>query len=164
MPQTLVDSHHTHTEILISAAVQRVRDHSARSTVLKKKKNTKMFLGILRFYLCKKNICQINIIMSKLHFANLSFDEKSSDTLRENEKYLRFCLINIYFFLHKQNLKIPRNILVYFLFFLSDCGPSNEVANTLYCSGYKNLCVCLAQLRSRAAGRGGGCNALVEIL
>ena len=26
--------------------------------------------------------------MSKLHFANLSFDEKSSDTLRENEKYL----------------------------------------------------------------------------
>ena len=36
--------------------------------------------------------------MSKLHFANLSFDEKSSDTLRENEKYLRFCLINIYFF------------------------------------------------------------------
>ena len=39
--------------------------------------------------------------MSKLHFANLSFDEKSSDTLRENDKYLRFCLINIYFFLHK---------------------------------------------------------------
>ena len=33
--------------------------------------------------------------MSKLHFANLSFDEKSSDTLCENEKYLRFCLINI---------------------------------------------------------------------
>ena len=26
--------------------------------------------------------------MSKLHFANLSFDEKSTYTLRENEKYL----------------------------------------------------------------------------
>ena len=36
--------------------------------------------------------------MSKLHFANLSFDEKSSDTLCENENNLRFCLINIYFF------------------------------------------------------------------
>ena len=46
----------------------------------------------------KKSICLVKIIMSKLHFANLSFDEKSSNTLRENEKYLKFCLINIYFF------------------------------------------------------------------
>ena len=36
--------------------------------------------------------------MSKLHFANLSFDEKSSDTLRKNEKYLRFFLKHILFF------------------------------------------------------------------
>ena len=57
-----------------------------------------MFLGILRLYLCKKNICLVNIIMSKLRFANFSFDEKSSDTLHENEKYLRFCYMNIYFF------------------------------------------------------------------
>ena len=48
--------------------------------------------------------------MSKLHFANLSFDEKSSDTLRENENNVRFCLINIYFFLHKQNLNIPSHL------------------------------------------------------
>ena len=34
--------------------------------------------------------------MSKLHFANHSFDEKSSDTLRENENNIQFCLINIY--------------------------------------------------------------------
>ena len=68
-----------HTEIFIFAAVQRVCD-----------------LGFV-----KKSICLVKIIMSKLHFANLSFDEKSSNTLRENEKYLKFCLINIYFFLHK---------------------------------------------------------------
>ena len=67
-------------------------------SLLKKCNDTKMFLGICRFYLCKKSICLVKIIMSKLHFANLSFDEKSSDTLCENEKYLRFCLININFF------------------------------------------------------------------
>ena len=29
-----------------------------------------------------------------------------------------------------------------FIFFLSDCGPSTEVANTLYRGGNMNLCVC----------------------
>ena len=91
--------------------------------------------------------------MSKLHFANLSFDEKSSDTLRENEKYLRICLTNIYFFYIN---KISRSLgtFWYFFFFLSDCGPSTAVANTLYCGRNKNLCVCPALLRA-GAGPGG---------
>ena len=84
----------------------------------------------------EKNICLVKIIMSILHFANLSFDEKSSDTLHKNEKYLRFCLINIFFFYI--NLKIPSYLWV---FFLSDCGLSTAVANALYRSGNKNLCV-----------------------
>ena len=45
------------------------------------------------------------------------------------------------------------HIGIYF-FFLSDCGPSAGVANTLYRSENENLCVCLAQLRA-GAGAGG---------
>ena len=55
--------------------------------------------------------------MSKLHFANLSFDEKSSDTLRKNEKYLRFCLINIYFFYINKISRSQGTFWYYFLFF-----------------------------------------------
>ena len=96
--------------------------------------------------------------MSKLHFANLSFDEKSSDTLRENEKYLRFCLINIYFFYINKISRSQATFGYFFFFFLSDCGLSTEVANTLYRGGNTNLCVCLAQLRA-GDGPGTSCGA-----
>ena len=79
--------------------------------------------------------------MSKLHFANLSFDEKSSDTLRENEKYLRFCLINIYFFYKNKISRSQATFGYFYLFFKVTCGPSTEVANMLYRGGNKNLCV-----------------------
>ena len=54
--------------------------------------------------------------MSKLHFANLSFDEKSFDTLRENEKYLRLFFLNIYFFtqIKSQDPKLPLDNFFFF--------------------------------------------------
>ena len=62
-------------------------------------------------------------------------------------------------------MKIPSYLPVFFIYFLSDCGPSTAVANTLYHGGNKNLCVCPAQLRAGAGpGRWGGGSKVISDL
>ena len=62
----------------------------------------------------------------------------------------------------KKKFKIPKGSLGLWLpsgilfFFLSDCGPSTAVANTLYCGWNKNLCVPGPASGWSRAGGGGG--------
>ena len=50
------------------------------------------------------------------------------------------------------NSQDPKEHFGIYIFFLSDCGPSAAVANTLYCCENENLCVCPAQLRGKTKG------------
>ena len=114
-----------------------------------------MFLGILRFYLCKKKYMFIRQNLSISHSREVClFIFSSKLRLAKCNLLIIIFTKHIFFYINR----ISRSQGTFWYFFLSDCGPSNEVANTLYRGGNKNLCVCPAQLPSwsRPGGGGGG--------
>ena len=61
-----------------------------------------------------------------------------------------------YIFFYINKISRSQGTFWYLFFFLSDCGPSTEVANTLYRGGNTNLCVCPRPSSVLELGQGGG--------